>query len=98
MTSGEHPAGGPLITEGDVLTLKPRDYCYGSEPVTFKVTFVPKGANLPGLEWVQLHGMMLHPDGSPWQEKAFLVRVQAVRENPGIRLEPDVRETGMLDG
>lgn len=82
----------PLVATGDVLTLQPCDYCIGQTVLWLKVTYVPRYANFLASRWVRLEGLELRPDGTPWRERVVMVRVQAIVDDPPVRLEPGVRE------
>lgn len=76
------PAKIPLVSVGDVVTVAEADYCYGTGPLRLRVSKVPAGLDHPGLEWVELTGVELRPDGRPavgGQTRTALVRVAALR-------------------
>ncbi|WFE49063.1 hypothetical protein [Micromonospora sp. WMMD1155] len=80
------------------MSISPADYCFGSDRLHLRVTHVPRNADLLALEWVQLHGVELWPDGRAFQERAVSIRVQALRDNPPARLEPDAVDLGTVAG
>ncbi|MFG1953356.1 hypothetical protein [Micromonospora sp. NPDC048830] len=76
------PTVAPLVSVGDVVTIAEADYCYGTGPLRLRITQRPAGLDHPALEWVELTGVELRPDGSPApgdQARTALVRVAALR-------------------
>jgi hypothetical protein len=64
---------------GDVLRLRESDYCYGSGPLTLRVTeMAPETALHPALEWLSLRGVEVGGDGDPGPERQVLVRMAAL--------------------
>ncbi|GAA2716646.1 hypothetical protein ACFY2R_22605 [Micromonospora olivasterospora] len=77
----------PLVSVGDVVTVAEDDYCYGTGPLRLRITRRPAGLDHPRLEWVELTGVELRPDGSAAcgdqartaPVRSALVRVAALR-------------------
>ncbi|MEU8050474.1 hypothetical protein [Micromonospora haikouensis] len=89
---GQASRVNPLVTAGDVLTLRPCDYCIGQTVLSLQVTYVPRYANFLASRWVRLEGLELRPDGTPWRERVVMVRVQAIIDAPTARPGPEARE------
>lgn len=83
---GAPPPAAPVVsagtvTVGDLVTVGEADYCYGTGPLRLRLTAPPIGLDRVGLEWVELTGVPLHPDGSVAQggrSRTVLVRVAAL--------------------
>jgi hypothetical protein len=75
----------PLVAVGDVLLIPEADYCYGRGELHLRVTHVPRGVDLPGLEWVGLLGVELRYGGRDGAHRYALIRVAALRANPPQR-------------
>ncbi|MGW4466279.1 hypothetical protein [Micromonospora sp. NPDC004704] len=72
---------GPCVAVGDVLDIAPLDYRgEGSSPLRMRVLRLPEGADTPGLEWVNLLGVVVEADGSDGRYVLPWVRVSALRE------------------
>ncbi|MBY8870971.1 hypothetical protein K7640_03825 [Micromonospora sp. PLK6-60] len=67
---------------GQTVTVPEADYCYGVGPLRLRVTREPAGLDHPQLEWVELTGVELRPDGTEaagGRTRTALVRVAALR-------------------
>ncbi|MEH0981186.1 hypothetical protein [Micromonospora sp. CPCC 205556] len=76
------PEPTPLLVVGDLVTISEADYCYGTGPLRLRITAEAAGTSHPGLEWVELTGVEIRPDGSEargGQLRTALVRVAALR-------------------
>ncbi|MEV1285919.1 hypothetical protein [Micromonospora sp. NPDC049679] len=69
----------PPVAVGDVIRISEADYCYGRGELHLRVTHVPAGADLPGLEWINLLGVELRWDGTDGRHRQALIRVAALR-------------------
>lgn len=76
-----------MIQAGDVIRIPERYYRYGNGELRMRVTYVPKSARIPGLEWIELIGTTLTADGRPGRPRQALVKVSALRV-PGSVLRP----------
>nr|MDT0663288.1 hypothetical protein [Micromonospora sp. DSM 115978] len=75
------PTAMPKV--GDVLRLRESDYCYGTGPLTLRVTeMAPDTALHPALEWLSLRGVEIGADGGPGPERHVLVRTAALAGAP----------------
>ncbi|TDB71108.1 hypothetical protein [Micromonospora sp. KC723] len=80
MTTRNHP------TVGDEVTIAEPDYCYGVGPLRLRITEPVAGLDHPALEWVEVTGVELRPDGTEargGQPRTALVRVSALRRPTG---------------
>lgn len=76
----------PLVAVGDEITVPEADYCYGVGGLHMIVTHVAERAlQLPGLEWVQLRGIDIRPDGREGHPRYALVRIVALRRPGAVR-------------
>lgn len=75
----------PLVAVGDVIRIPEADYCNGRGELHMRVTHVPRGADLPRLEWIGLLGVELRYDGRDGAHRYALVRVAALRAHPPRR-------------
>ncbi|MFC0006127.1 hypothetical protein [Micromonospora siamensis] len=67
---------------GEVVTVPEADYCYGAGPLRLRLTEEPVGLDHPRIEWVELTGVELRPDGAEaggGRTRRALVRVAALR-------------------
>ncbi|TDC41434.1 hypothetical protein [Micromonospora sp. KC213] len=75
----------PLVAVGDLVEIGEADYCYGTGTLRLRITERPAGLDRPGLEWVELTGVELWPDGRAargGEPRTALVRVAALRARP----------------
>ncbi|MEU5939261.1 hypothetical protein ABZ807_08710 [Micromonospora sp. NPDC047548] len=76
------PERASLVSVGQVVPIGEADYCYGTGPLRLRITEAPAGVDHPGLEWIELTGVEIRPDGSEArgsQPRTALVRVAALR-------------------
>lgn len=77
----------PLIQVGDLIQVPERYYRFGTGELRMRVTYVPKSAQIPGMQWIELVGTTVDPQGQPGRARSALVRVAALRV-PGRVLRP----------
>jgi len=73
-----------------VIRLQEPDYCYGVGELTLRVIRIQAtAAQLDTLEWVNVRGVEIWPNGQDGPELLVLVRVSALRGQPvGFALRP----------
>ncbi|SCG71829.1 hypothetical protein [Micromonospora halophytica] len=72
----------PLLTVGDLVEVSEADYCYGTGTLRLQLTDPSAGLDHPGLEWIELTGVELRPDGRAargGEPRTALVLVAALR-------------------
>ena len=68
------------VAVGDVIRIGEQHYCYGLGELRMRVTEVAPGSDRPDLEWIQLTGVEIRPDGTEASRpRTVLVRVAALR-------------------